>query len=147
MNFLTLVPNIPRPSAGASATQLTDDEIKLRIRRFIEAVLESGAYAHYSSLTEGFDSLRSAGKRRYPNVVALRDEALAELNAEDTRLGRPFRTSVVLDGPELMPRRRYFDDLAIARGTRFTTEEERKAAHLRELEAARDYDWSTSAET
>jgi hypothetical protein len=145
MNFPTLAPNVPRPSAGASDRKLSDDEIRLRIRRFLEEVAQAQTYVHRSALTEGFVTKPRPDVNHYRNLINLRDKALSAFNAQDAAAGRPFVTSVVLNPRNLEPDARFFEDLARARSVRLDTEEEKREAHLHEFEAAKVFPWASGS--
>jgi hypothetical protein len=145
MAYPTLAPDVPRPSEGASENQLTREDIKRRMRRYLELVALSKTYVFHSYLTEGFTKWPKAGKPNYPDIDEIRDEALREFNEDDAKAGRPFVTAVLLEATtkdKMLPRPAFFEALARLKGIE-VTKDNAKEVHLREFEAAKLYPWES----
>jgi hypothetical protein len=141
--YQLLAPHIPLPSTGASETQLPREEIKRRMRTYLEMVAASGWFVYHSYLTLGFAKKGKRSEPHYPDIDSVRDEALQEFNQDDAKAGRPLVTAVLLDAKqeEMLPRKHFFEALERLKGIEVTNANA-KALHLQELLAARQYPWS-----
>lgn len=63
------------------------------------------------------------------------------LDQEDLRLGRPFRTSVVISKAKNLPGKGFFESLCKLKGIQTNTDAERDAAFTNELLHAHAFPW------
>jgi hypothetical protein len=69
------------------------------------------------------------------------ERAFDALDQEDAKVGRPFRTSVVVAKESGMPGDGYFKSLAALRNIHARSDKQRLEVFTREFAAAIDYEW------